>query len=158
MIEIPTLTALVSLSSLLLASLTTGAMFGYWLTHHPAGLTPGVYILHHQNGIRTLNGRMPVLGIMTMLLIFVAAALARHDSSRCLLLSAAGVSFLAAGLITRFRNQVINSIVLQWSPDAPPANWAELRDSWWRWHRLRMVCGALGLCLAIVALERCAAL
>jgi len=98
---------------------------------------------------------MPVLGIVTMLFIFLTAALARHESGRCLLLVAAGVSFLAAGLITRFRNQMINSIVMTWSPDAPPANWTELRDAWWRWHVLRTACGALGLCLSIAALVRC---
>jgi hypothetical protein len=143
---------LISVSSLLLGSLTTGVMFGYWLTHRPAGLAPSVYIVHHQNGVRALNKKMPVLGVITMLLIFAAAGLARHESSRCALLVVAGVSFLAAGLITRFRNQVINSVVMTWSPDAPPANWGELRDTWWRWHGIRTVCGVLGLCLAIVAM------
>lgn len=70
-----------------------------------------------------------------------------------LLLSAA--AFLTtAGLVTRFLNQPINAVVMTWSTDSLPANWAQLRDDWWRWHFLRAVAGLVGLCLLLAAMLR----
>ena len=40
---------------------------------------------------------------------------------------------------------------MTWSAEAPPANWMDLRDEWWRWHILRTVFGIAGLSLLIVA-------
>jgi len=137
--------------NLLLAALTAGAMFGFWLSHNPAGLSPAVYVAQQQNGIRALNVKMPLLGGFTVLLTFGAAVLARGDGTRFGLLLAAGCCFLAAGLITRFLNQPINAIVMTWSPEAPPPNWDQLRDTWWRWHLVRTAGGIVGLSLLIVA-------
>jgi hypothetical protein len=38
-----------------------------------------------------------------------------------------------------------------WPPSSPPAEWAALRDTWWHWHALRIVCGTTGLSLLILA-------
>jgi uncharacterized membrane protein len=67
------------------------------------------------------------------------------------LLVAAAVCLLAAGLITRFANQPINAIVMTWNAGSPAANWADLRDAWWRWHALRTVAGIAALSLTLLA-------
>jgi uncharacterized membrane protein len=138
--------------SLLLASLVIGAMFGIWLSFNPAGLGAAAYVMQQQHGIRTLNGTMPVLGALTILLTIAAAALAHNDGTRFALLMGATTCFVAVALITRFLNQPINAIMIGWSPDSPPANWTQLRDAWWRWLVVRLAVGIGGLCLLIIAM------
>lgn len=141
----------IDFATLLLAALVVGAMFGVWLTFNPAGLEASFYVAQQQQGIRTLNVTLPVLGGLTVLLTILAAVLARNDRTRLILLISAAACFVAAGLITRFLNQPINAIVMTWPADAPPANWMQLRDDWWRWHVLRLAAGIAGLCLLIAA-------
>jgi uncharacterized membrane protein len=94
---------------------------------------------------------MPAFGAATAMVTVAAAVLGRENSTRFGLLIAAVLCFLAAGLITRLRNQPINLLVMTWRSDSPPANWTELRDKWWRWHLIRLIAGLGGLCLLIVA-------
>ena len=149
--ENPMIETTLAFVNLLLAALVVGAMFGIWLGRNPTELGAAVYVSQQQHAIRALNVVMPVLGGMTALLTIVAAVLARSDRARLILLIAAAACFVAAGLITRLLNQPINAIVMTWSTDAPPANWMQLADDWWRWHVLRTAVGMSGLCLLIVA-------
>lgn len=142
---------MIAFANLLLASLMVGAMFGVWLSFNPAGLGASAYVALQRHGIRALNVNMPILGAVTALLTIVAAVLARHDPTRLALLVGAAVGFVIAGLITRFLCQPINAVVMTWSVDAPPANWMQLRDEWWRWHIARVIAGIVGLCLLIIA-------
>ncbi len=144
----------IDFANLLLAALVVGTMFGIWLGYNPTGLSPAVYVSQQQHAIRALNLAMPVLGGITVLLTLVAAALATGDRTRWILLLSAAAFFVAAGLITRLLNQPINAVVMTWSADAPPANWMQLRDDWWRWHVIRMAAGVGGLSLLIVATLR----
>jgi len=143
---------IICFADMLLAALLVGAMFGMWLILNPAGLAAGVYITLQQQGIRTLNRAMPMLGAATVLLTILAAALGRNDSTRFGLLVGTIVCLLASGLITRFLNQPINAIVITWSTGAPPANWRDVRNKWWRWHLVRLFTGLGGLSLLIAAM------
>lgn len=142
--------SIVNFGSLLLAALVVGTMFGIWLGHNPADLSPRAYI-EQQHAIQALNVTMPVLGALTVLLTLASATLARGNRRQLALLLGAVVCFVAAGLVTRFLNQPINAAVITWSADAPPTNWIELRDEWWRWHMVRTVLGIGGLSLLIAA-------
>jgi hypothetical protein len=44
---------------------------------------------------------------------------------------------VAGGLVTRFFNQPINAQVVTWTIDSLPADWADLRATWWKWHLIR---------------------
>jgi len=145
------LATLIGFLNLLLASLLTGAMFGVFLAFNPRGLDGPHYVQLQQQGIRTLHPALPALGAATIVVTVLAAAMARQDGVRLSLLAAAAIGFLAAGLITRFLNQPINSVVRGWSAATPPAQWMQLRDKWWRWHVTRLVCGIGGLCSLILA-------
>ena len=146
---------LVDFANVLLAALLVGAVFGAWLVFNPAGLDARSYVALQQHGIRTLNVAMPVLGAATTLATVTAVVLGwRGDRTRFLLLLATVACFVAAGLITRFVSQPINAIVMTWAVDAPPANWTQLRDEWWRWHLMRLVAGLAGLSLLIAATLR----
>ena len=141
----------VNFASLMLSSLVVGAMFGIWLAGNLVDLSSNAYLQKQQSDIRALNIVMPILGLASALLTLVAAFLARHDRRRASLLVAAFVALMAAGLVTRFLNQPINAIVMTWSPESPPADWAAFRDKWWQWHLVRTGLGVSGLSLLIFA-------
>ena len=137
--------------SLLLTSLLVGAMFGIWLGFDPAVLTSQAYVEMQQNAIRALNTSLPALGLICILLTAALAVLVKDDKRGRYLLVAATICLAIAGVVTRFGNQPINSVVMTWSPEAPAANWTELRDAWWHWHILRTVAGVGALALALLA-------
>ena len=142
---------MVDFSNLLLAALVVGALFGAWLFLDPKGLDVNSYVTVQQQGIRTMNNVMPVLGAITIVLTITAAVFGREGRPRLLLLAAAVVCFVTIGLITRFLNQPINAIVMTWRGDRPSADWTELRDEWWRWHLVRLAIGLVGLSILIAA-------
>jgi uncharacterized membrane protein len=146
----------IDFTNLMLSALLVGAMFCVTMVFNPAGLDANRYISLQQNGIRTLHPIMPGLGVVTILATFLAAFLARDIKLRMFMLIVAALCFIAAGLITRFRNQPINAIVKDWNSAEPPEIWTRLRDAWWRWHSLRLTAGLIGLALVIAAsLVRC---
>jgi len=146
--------AVVDFTNILVAALLVGTMFGVWLVFNPAGLSGSNYLAVQQQGIRTLHPVMPALGAVTILVTIAASVLGRENRTRLWLLIAAVTCFAAAGLITRFRNMPINSIVITWSGDSLPANWTGLRDGWWRWHCIRLIAGLAGFSLVIAAALR----
>ena len=136
---------------LLLVALLVGAIFGIWIGFNPAGLSAATYVEQQQHAIRALNTFMPLLGAACIVLTIALAVLTKEDRRTRYLLIATAVCLLIAGVATRFENQPINSIVMTWTPQAPPANWMELRDQWWQWHIVRTVAGIAALCLLISA-------
>lgn len=137
--------------SLLLTALLVGTMFGIWLGFNPAALSAAAYVEMQQNAIRALNVPLPALGLVCIVLTVALAILVRHDKRGRNLLLAAALCLMAAGLVTRFGNQPINAVVIAWSPQAPAANWLELRDTWWQLHSLRTLAGVAALALALLA-------
>ena len=97
------------------------------------------------------GSRLIVLVLLCIILTVALAVLTKHDQRTRYLLVAAVFCLAAAGFITRFANQPINAVVITWSPQAPAANWAELRDTWWFWHVLRTIAGVAALALALLA-------
>ena len=147
-------TNIIRFIGLLLMSLLVGTMFGIWLGFDPSGLTAPTYVEQQQNTIRALNTVLPLLGAACILLTAALAALTKSDTGTRYLLIAAVVCLVAAGAITRVANQPINSLVMAWNAQAPPANWLELRDAWWHWHILRTVAGVSALILTLLAALR----
>ena len=141
----------VSFANVFLAALVSGAMFGVWLLFNPRGLDGPRYVVLHQQGIRRLNTTMPALGAVTIAVTVAAAVMARGDNRRLALLIVAAVAFAASAAITRFGNQPINAVVKTWSAVTPPPEWTRLRNTWWRLHILRLVCGIAGLSAVILA-------
>ena len=145
---------IIDFADLLLAGLLTGAIFGAFLIMSPAGLDATTYVIQQQNGIRALNGIMPLLGALTIILTLAAAFAASGDPLRMNLLFAAAAALIVVGLFTRFLNQPINAVVMTWNANSPPADWTALRDAWWRWHLVRLVLGLASFSLIIAAALR----
>jgi uncharacterized membrane protein len=137
---------------LLLLSLLVGTMFGIWVGFNPSALSAVAYVEQQQNGIRSLNTLMPAMAATCIFLTAALAVFSKEDThGRYLLVAAIGCSVIA-GLVTRFANQPINSLVMTWSAQAPPPNWAQLRDVWWHWHVVRTLAGIAALCLTLLAI------
>jgi hypothetical protein len=137
--------------SLLLTALLVGTMFGIWLGYNPAPLSSSAFVEMQQNAIRALNVPLPILGLVCIVLTAALAALTKADKRARWLLVIAALCLAAAGLITRFANQPINAVVMSWSAQAPPGDWAALRDTWWHWHTLRTAVAVAGFALALLA-------
>jgi uncharacterized membrane protein len=139
--------SIVRFSSIVFAALIAGGLFVIWAGYDPAALSPSTYVEQQQNAIRALNVLMPVLGAITVLLTLISAFLQRKDRKAFVLLIVAAAFLILSGLLTRFGNQPINAIVMTWDMARPPANWADLRDQWWGFHRLRTFSGLIALVL-----------
>ena len=139
--------SLVRFATIFAAALVAGGMFVIWIGYDPATLSPSTYVEQQQNAIRALNVLMPVLGGATILLSLLAALLHRNDRKAFVLLMVACAFLIMSGLLTHFGNQPINDLVMAWEIARPPANWTELRDQWWGFHRLRTICGLIALVL-----------
>jgi uncharacterized membrane protein len=139
--------SLVRLANIVFAALVAGGMFVIWAGYDPATLSPSTYVEQQQNAIRGLNVLMPVLGAITVLLTLVCAFLQRRNRKAFVLLIVAAAFLILGGLVTHFGNQPINAIVMTWDMARPPANWTELRDQWWGFHRLRTISGLIALVL-----------
>ena len=136
---------------LMLVSLLVGTMVGIWAGFDPASLSSSAYVEQQQIAIRAFNVLLPAVGAGCILLALLLAYMSTGDPrSRYLLVSAAAL-LVVAGLVTRFGNQPINAVVATWSAQAPPANWAQLRDDWWQWHVVRSLAGVCALALLVLA-------
>ena len=139
--------AFVRLANIIFAALIAGGMFVIWAGYDPATLSPSTYVEQQQNAIRALNVVMPVLGAIAIALTLVSAFLRRKDRTVFVLLVVAAAFLIISAVVTRFGNQPINALVMSWDIARPPANWTELRDQWWGFHRLRTLCGLIALAL-----------
>lgn len=144
------ITKLIRFIDLLVMSLLVGTMFGIWIGFNPSGLSAVAYVEQQQNSIRAFNTLLPALGAVCILLTSSLALLQKVSARSRSLLIVAAVCLVAAGLITRFGNQPINSQVMTWTADAPPENWRELRDTWWHWHITRTVAGLFALSFTLL--------
>ncbi len=132
-------------------SLLVGTMVGIWAGFNPASLSSSAYVEQQQNAIRAFNVLLPAVGAVCILLTLLLAFMSVGDRRGRLLLIAAAVLLVVAGLVTRFGNQPINAVVAAWSAQSPAANWAQLRDDWWHWHVVRSIAGVAALALLVLA-------
>lgn len=139
--------AFVRFVNIMLAALVVGGMFVIWVGYDPVTLSPSTYVEQQQHAIRELNVPMPMIGGISVALTLLAAFLQRRNKSAFVPLIVASAFLILAGLLTRFGNQPINDIVMTWEIARPPANWTELRDQWWGYHKLRTLCGLIALAL-----------
>jgi uncharacterized membrane protein len=131
------LTRILLFIALVSAGLLAGATFGIWRGYDPRGLDAAAFVAVHQEAVRGLNVLLPALGLITIASLAVSAFLLRRERPAPWLLLAALVFVAASGAITRFLNQPINAEVMGWNAMSMPANWQELRETWWSWHVTR---------------------
>ena len=140
--------------NIILVALVSGATFGIWFGYNPKTFSASTYIEQQQGAIRGLNTMMPALGLGTVLLTLFSAFQQKDDKSTVLQLLTASVLLIGSGLITRFGNQPINSMVMTWTADSMPADWTAWRDRWWSFHIIRTLASLLALLLIVWAALR----
>lgn len=142
--------------ALLLVGLVAGSMFGIWRGYDITTYAPATFVEVHQGAVRGLNTLLPALAAAALALVVLLAVLGRNRPAVLGLYLAAALAIIIGGVITRFFNQPINDQIMGWTPAAMPADWANLRDSWWHWHlaRLAATLGAELLLIAAVFTDR----
>lgn len=146
------LTRLVHFLVLLFPGLVAGATFGIWQGYDPRGLDVAAFVAVHQEAVRGLNTLLPALGIGSVLLLAGAAWTTRKERPTMTMFLIALVCMAAGGATTRIFNQTINAEIMGWTAASIPANWAELRASWWTWHIVRTAFAVAGFVAAIAAI------
>ena len=107
------------------------------------------FVESQHGAIKALNTLMPVLGLLTIILTVFSAILQKQNQFVFVTLIIAAGFLLISGLITKFGNQPIHSVVMTWSKASTPINWSEQRDKWWLLHKLRTLTTFISFCLII---------
>lgn len=144
---------ILNLATLLLAMLVVGTVFAIWFGFDPMPLTAAAYVEVQQEMIRALNVKLPIMGAITILLTLGSAYLARANRPAFTVLLVAAGCFIVMGGVTRFLNQPINAIVIDWLPSSPPPSWTTLRDDWWGYHTIRVVAGLIGFTSLVLGIQ-----
>jgi Domain of unknown function (DUF1772) len=137
--------------NILFAGLMAGALLIIWIGFNPQNLSAQTYVEQQQGLIKALNTLMPLVGLLTIILTVVAAFMQMQQQNIFWTLLVAAGFLIVTGLITKFGNQPINSIVLTWSKTNIPANWIELRDKWWSLHIVRTLTVCIAFAIVIWA-------
>ena len=132
-------TSIIRFLNIIIAALLAGVSFGIWIGFNPLGLSPSTYVEQQQNMLRALKVLMISLVIIATIITIAAAFLQKKNKPVFIALLIAAVFFIACILITRFGNKPIDDMVMTWTSDSLPANWAELRDKWWSLHIMRTI-------------------
>ena len=141
-------------AAILMLSLVAGSTFGIWRGLGEASFTAATFIEVHQQLVRGLNVLLPAMGAVSAVLLLALAWLARRNRRALRFYLVAFVLSVAAGLMTRIFNQPINARVMTWTVQTLPANWMDIRDSWWTWHIIRTfvsIGATANLVLAVMA-------
>ena len=142
-------TQIIKFLNLLMTGLVAGTLFGIWIGYNPKNLSVNTYAENQQGAIKALNTLMPILGLISVILTVIAAILQKQNNHVFVILIIAAGFLIISGLITKFGNQPINSIVMTWRKDSIPTNWSDLRDKWWLLHKLRTLTAFISFCLII---------
>ncbi len=115
----------------ILAAVLAGISLGIWLGFNPQGLSPSTYVEQQQNMLGSLNVLMISLVIIVTIITLLSALLQKSDKSVFITLLIAAAFFISCIIISRFGNQPLNNIIMNWTSSALPENWSEIRDQWW---------------------------
>jgi uncharacterized membrane protein len=138
---------IISLLNIIMAGLLAGIQTGILLGYNPKNLSVATYIEQQQNLIKALNTLMPLMGLITIILTVVSTFSQKSSKTLFIILLVATTALIISGLVTRFGNQPINSIVMAWDKLDAPSNWMELRDKWWMFHIIRTVMSLIAFVL-----------
>jgi hypothetical protein len=142
-------TFIIRFLNIAMAGLIAGTLFGVLVGYNPKFFTPQTYIEQTQGAIKGLNTLMPLLGLITIILTVTSAFLQKQNKTFFISMLIAAGFLIMAGLITRFGNQPINSIVMTWKKNDIPDNWNVLRDKWWSLHILRSLASFIAFLLIV---------
>ena len=137
------------------AGIITGGQYVVSFDYNPAGVTASLYTEKMQYAIHHIGTPLFGMLIIATTLTLLAAFLHRKDRRTSYILAAAGILFLAGGLITRFGNIPLLDIMDTWNVSSPPPNWLDVASRWYFFHSVRVGLDLVGFFLAILSTFTC---
>ncbi len=148
------LTTLVRSASLALSGIIAGLYVRDNISYAGVKRLPGPhYARYHQELDRDFAKAMPFVGGMSLLASLATVAVPQPGRRRALSAVALGCGLTEVALTLAW-GVPLNKQVQTWSVEAPPAEWAAVRDRWMVVHRLRTGIGLIGLGCQIAATMR----
>jgi uncharacterized membrane protein len=143
----------VQMLAVFMVGLIAGLMVGTGIEQHSLrALSASAWVTEHQVMDSWFRVIMPPYWNATALVLVIAAFLSRGQARW---LFGAAALLLIVSLVVTVRVEVpINRSIAAWDPNAPPTNWAQVRDHWLAFHRLRTASGILAFVLATLGLTR----
>ena len=139
----------ISFLAVLLAGLIGGLLFGTAVEQQRLTALDASSWTVARHSIDAVFGRvLPYLWNATLLLLFAAACLNRGGSRW--MFAAAALLLLLGIVVTLIVEVPINKQIAVWTPTSVPANWAELRARWLKFHHVRTVSGMAAFLCALL--------
>ena len=143
--------------NLFLVALLAGLLVGVFIVERALlEVGPSVYTAVQKPKHAMFEPIMPIFNTLVIVSgLLVVVLLLRHRRSWVFGLTVVGVACtIVATITTLLVNVPINSeIINAWSVDAPPADWARVRDRWNLFHAIRTVLAVVALfCLLLAAM------
>jgi Domain of unknown function (DUF1772) len=134
---------------ILLSGLLAGIMICIWqgADHKASSEISNLEI--QQANIKIFDDKIPLLGLMTILLSLISAALQNHIMIIFIPLILASLFLMVSGILTRYGNQPINKQIRRWSKDFIPNKWEYMRDKWFYYHMYRTILTLLAFVIII---------
>jgi uncharacterized membrane protein len=135
------------------SGIVAGVLFAVALSTLPAliAMPPGRYIYAHKLLGRNWDPTMPILVISATVLDLVLAVWSPVRAAVPFYVAAAGL-LVAVSVVSHFANVPINKQMRTLDPERMPADWADPRPLWRRWHLLRTACAIAALVVNAAAI------
>jgi uncharacterized membrane protein len=143
----------VQVFAVLLVGLIAGLMLGTGIEQHSLrALTASAWVTEHQVMDVAFRAVMKPFWSGTVVVLIFAAMESRGSSKW--LFGVAALLMILSLVVTVGVEGAINQAIAKWDPSAPPANWAEIRERWLAFHRLRTGSGIVAFLCATVGLVK----
>ena len=137
--------------TIILSGVLAGAILGTWLSEASLGSSAALWIEYHQAITPAYTQAVPPIGGLALVATLAALAASWRDPrTRRLVLAAVGC-LLVGLLVTVVVHFPINDQIMTWQPDAPPADWRDLRARWLTAHAVRTWVAVAGFVLLVLA-------
>ncbi len=136
---------------ILFSGLLTGIMICIWQGADYKTSSETTNLVIHQATINIFNDKIPLLGLIIILLSLAAAALQNHIMIIFIPLLLASLLLMVSKIITRYGNHPINKQIQRWSKDFIPTKWEYINDKWLSYHIYRTILTLIAFILIIFA-------
>ena len=139
--------------AIILSGVLAGAILGTWLGEASSGGSAELWIGYHQAITPAYTQAVPPIGGLALVATLAALSASWRDlGTRRLLLAAVGC-LLVGLLVTVVVHFPVNDQIMTWQPDAPPADWQDLRTRWLVAHAVRTWVAVAGFVLLVFAVS-----
>ena len=140
--------------AIILSGVLAGAILATWLSEASLSSSADVWITYHQAITPAYTQAVPPIGGLALVATLAAQAASWRDPRTHRLVLAAMGCLLVGLLVAVVVHFPINDVIMTWQPDAPPADWQDLRARWLTSHAVRTWVAVAGFVLLVLAISR----